>query len=267
MSATVAARSIRSIGDIVLRVPNALGNALDKVLALAELDMDHVTAECLVVAQGAVALRSFDIRPRPSLTSASFDWHFARRACDAVPAVGRRDPHAPPPVPVHHRCGTQGAACACALPRALLLIDALAPACSQTDAKISLLYLVGEHGDKIDNAPYILEPLIDGLKDERSPAVRLALLTATAKLFLKRPPEVQSMLGRLLNKELSGEVPYQTEPHDRALLYYRLLSHGVDAVRLDDMGAGVDWRGERVRTGSRRKDGGGGDRARTGRTA
>lgn len=52
MSATVAARSIRSIGDIVLRVPNALGNALDKVLALAELDMDHVTAECLVVAQG-----------------------------------------------------------------------------------------------------------------------------------------------------------------------------------------------------------------------
>jgi hypothetical protein len=60
MSATVAARSIRSIGDIVARVPNALGNALDRVLALAELDMDHVTSECLVVVQGACA-------PRPRL--------------------------------------------------------------------------------------------------------------------------------------------------------------------------------------------------------
>ena len=91
--------------------------------------------------------------------------------------------------------------------------------------------MLGEHGDKIENAPYIIEPMIDGLKEEQSPAVRLALLTATTKLFFKRPPEVQSMLGRLLNKELSGEAAYQTEPHDRALLYYRLLAQGIDAVR------------------------------------
>jgi AP-4 complex subunit beta-1 len=94
-----------------------------------------------------------------------------------------------------------------------------------------LLYLLGEHGDKIDNAPYLLEPLIDSVKSEQSGPVRLALLTATAKLFFRRPPEVQAMLGRLLARELSGEAPYQTEPHDRAMLYYRLLVEGVDTAR------------------------------------
>ena len=101
----------------------------------------------------------------------------------------------------------------------------------QTDAKVALLNLIGDHGDKIEAAPYLVEAMIDTLKDERSPAVRLALLSACAKLFFKRPPETQAMLGRLLNKELSGDVPYQTEPHDRALLYYRLLSRGIEAVR------------------------------------
>lgn len=60
------------------------------------------------------------------------------------------------------------------------------------------------------------------------------------------------MLGRLLNKELSGEVAYQTEPHDRALLYYRLLIHGVDAVRCvaQDVGWGAG-RGVRRRAWGR----------------
>jgi len=39
------------------------------------------------------------------------------------------------------------------------------------------------------------------------------------------------MLGRLLHMELAGDLTFQTEPHDRALLYYRLLQQGVDAVR------------------------------------
>ena len=40
----------------------------------------------------------------------------------------------------------------------------------------------------IDDAPYLLEPLIDGIKDEPSMPVRCELLTATVKLFFKRPP-------------------------------------------------------------------------------
>jgi len=32
------------------------------------------------------------------------------------------------------------------------------------DAKVSLLFILGEYGDMIDDAPYIIEPLINKLK-------------------------------------------------------------------------------------------------------
>lgn len=50
----------------------------------------------------------------------------------------------------------------------------------------------------------------------------MQLLTSTVKLFFKRPPEVQKMLGRLLDSVISNEM--HQDVHDRALLYYRLLS-------------------------------------------
>lgn len=64
------------------------------------------------------------------------------------------------------------------------------------------------HGDQISNAPYVLETHIDGLKTETSPMVKLELLTATVRLFLLRPAEMQDMLGRLLHYCI-GMVPSQ----------------------------------------------------------
>lgn len=51
------------------------------------------------------------------------------------------------------------------------------------------------------------------------------LLTSTVKLFFKRPPEVQKMLGRLLKTLLADGV--DTSVRDRALLYFRLLRTSV----------------------------------------
>lgn len=44
----------------------------------------------------------------------------------------------------------------------------------------------------------MLEPLVDKIESEQSAEVKLQLLTATMKLFFKKPPECQDMLGRLL---------------------------------------------------------------------
>jgi len=44
----------------------------------------------------------------------------------------------------------------------------------------------------------MLEPLVDKIASEQSAEVKLQLLTATMKLFFKKPPECQDMLGRLL---------------------------------------------------------------------
>lgn len=48
--------------------------------------------------------------------------------------------------------------------------------------------------------------------------MRLALLTAAAKLFFRRPPEAQRLLGACLAAALGDADP---DVRDRALLYYR----------------------------------------------
>jgi hypothetical protein len=72
-------------------------------------------------------------------------------------------------------------------------------------------------------APYLLQPLADGFSTE-PPAVRLALLTAAAKIFFKRPPEGQKLLGACL---AAGLGDTDQDVHDRALLYYRWVCGGA----------------------------------------
>lgn len=54
----------------------------------------------------------------------------------------------------------------------------------------AVIWMIGEYGQLIDDAPYLLEPLVDSVGDEESITVKCELLSATVKLFFKRPPEV-----------------------------------------------------------------------------
>ena len=92
--------------------------------------------------------------------------------------------------------------------------------------KASVLYLLGECGDIVPQAPYALEKLIDAYDELTDVGVKVALLTSTVQLFFHRPPEVQRMLGRLL-AQATDDVSSQ-DLHDRALFYYRLLKSGAD---------------------------------------
>jgi AP-4 complex subunit beta-1 len=92
--------------------------------------------------------------------------------------------------------------------------------------KASIIFLLSECGDVVQEAPYALEKLIDNYDTIKDVAVKHTLLNATMKLFFQRPPEVQRMLGRLLLKA-TDDVTSQ-DLHDRALLYYRLLKCGAD---------------------------------------
>ena len=70
----------------------------------------------------------------------------------------------------------------------------------------------------MQDSPYLLEPIVHSFSAEPSP-VRLAMLSAVAKLFFKRPPECQLLLGSVL---ASAAADPNQDVHDRALLYYRL---------------------------------------------
>mmetsp|Transcript_29624 Transcript_29624/g.48881 ORF Transcript_29624/g.48881 Transcript_29624/m.48881 type:complete len:838 (+) Transcript_29624:214-2727(+) len=100
------------------------------------------------------------------------------------------------------------------LPRSLKYIQ-------EATGKASIIYLLGECGDVVPEAPYALENLIDKYDELTDPAIKAALLSSTMKLFFQRPPETQKMLGRLLAKA-TDDVSSQ-DLHDRGLLYYRML--------------------------------------------
>lgn len=69
----------------------------------------------------------------------------------------------------------------------------------------------------LQDAPYLLEPAVQSYAAETAP-VRLALLSAVAKLFFKRPPECQLLLGSVMASAIADS---NQDVHDRALLYYR----------------------------------------------
>mmetsp|Transcript_91156 Transcript_91156/g.162290 ORF Transcript_91156/g.162290 Transcript_91156/m.162290 type:complete len:844 (+) Transcript_91156:250-2781(+) len=100
---------------------------------------------------------------------------------------------------------------------------------TEAEGKCAALWIIGEYGLLIEDAPYLLEPMIDGFLEEPSGPVRLEMLTAAVKLFYCRPPEVQSMLGRLFEKAISESN--HPDVRDRALLYYRLLQCSPEEAR------------------------------------
>ncbi|CAE7243695.1 BETAA-AD [Symbiodinium natans] len=99
---------------------------------------------------------------------------------------------------------------------------------TEPDGKSALLWILGEYGLLIEDAPYLLEPMIDSFTEE-SGAVQLEMLTAAVKLFFCRPPEVQKMLGCLMQKAIQECA--HPDVRDRALLYYRLLQVSPEEAR------------------------------------
>ena len=94
------------------------------------------------------------------------------------------------------------------------------------EGKASIIWLLGECCDLVQDAPYALEKLIDDYDNLKDVRVKQNLLNASMKTFFARPPETQRMLGRLLMK-VTDDVSSQ-DLHDRGLLYYRLLKSGAD---------------------------------------
>ncbi|KAE9587034.1 putative beta-adaptin appendage subdomain, AP complex subunit beta [Lupinus albus] len=91
-------------------------------------------------------------------------------------------------------------------------------------AKAALIWMLGEYSQDMQDAPYVLEGLVENWDEEHSAEVRLHLLTAVMKCFFKRPPETQKALGAAL---AAGVADFDQDVHGRALFYYRLLQYKV----------------------------------------
>eukprot|EP01027_Heterolobosea_sp_BB2_P027382 GEZU01042735.1.p1 GENE.GEZU01042735.1~~GEZU01042735.1.p1 ORF type:complete len:934 (-),score=381.24 GEZU01042735.1:29-2830(-) len=98
----------------------------------------------------------------------------------------------------------------------------------EPEAKASMIWIIGEYAERIENADELLEVFIDTFHDETA-QVQLQLLTATVKLFLKRPSDTQAIVQRVLS--LSTEESDNPDLRDRGYVYWRLLSTDPEATR------------------------------------
>lgn len=98
-----------------------------------------------------------------------------------------------------------------------------------------MVWIIGEYAQRIENANELIEYFLENFKVEPS-QVQLQLLTATVKLFLKKPAQAQELVQKVLQTTTTtGE---SADLRDRAYIYWRLLSTDPNAAK-------VGWAGER----------------------
>ena len=98
----------------------------------------------------------------------------------------------------------------------------------EPEAKASMVWIIGEYADRIDNAGELLESFLETFKDETA-QVQLQLLTATVKIFIKQPDTTQAMAESVLN--MATEDSDNPDLRDRGYVYWRLLSTDPEAAR------------------------------------
>ncbi|KAJ3328139.1 AP-1 complex subunit beta-1 [Blyttiomyces sp. JEL0837] len=98
----------------------------------------------------------------------------------------------------------------------------------EPEAKASMIWIIGQYSDRIENAADLLEQFLENFKEESS-EVQLSLLTAIVKLFIKRPTAGQDLIPKVL-KWATEEVD-NPDLRDRGFIYWRLLSTNPIAAK------------------------------------
>ena len=100
-------------------------------------------------------------------------------------------------------------------------------------AKASMIWIIGEYAELIDNADELLDTFLETFEEE-DPAVQLQLLSATVKCFLKNPDDTQDMVQRVL--DMATEESDNPDLRDRGFIYWRLLSTDPEAAKMVVLG-------------------------------
>lgn len=98
----------------------------------------------------------------------------------------------------------------------------------EPEARASMVWIIGEYAERIDNADELLESFLEGFHDENT-QVQLQLLTAIVKLFLKRPTDTQELVQQVLS--LATQDSDNPDLRDRGFIYWRLLSTDPAAAK------------------------------------
>lgn len=98
----------------------------------------------------------------------------------------------------------------------------------EPEAKASMIWILGEYAERIDNVDDLLEAFLATFHDEPV-IVQMQLLTGIVKLFLKKPNSTQEMVSRVL--KCCTEESSNHDLRDRGYIYWRLLSTNPEATK------------------------------------
>jgi vesicle coat complex subunit len=63
----------------------------------------------------------------------------------------------------------------------------------EPESKSAIIWIIGEYAEKIEEAEKLVDGLADGFLEDPD-RVKLSLLTATVKLYLKKPEEGEDII-------------------------------------------------------------------------
>ncbi len=96
-----------------------------------------------------------------------------------------------------------------------------------------MIWIIGQYADRIENSADLLNTFLEPFLEEPAD-IQHALLTATVKLFIKRPAEGKDLIPKVL-KWATEEID-NPDVRDRGFMYWRLLSTDPVAAKAIVMG-------------------------------
>lgn len=104
---------------------------------------------------------------------------------------------------------------------------------SDPDSKASIIWIIGEYAEKINEAENLIESFTESFLEDHD-KVKLALLTAAVKLYLKKPDEGEQIIQKVL--KLATEEADNPDLRDRAYIYWRMLSTSPEKTKFVVLG-------------------------------
>lgn len=111
------------------------------------------------------------------------------------------------------------------------IIAQLCEAAEQIDepeAKAALVWIIGEHADRIPSVVQMLNVIAESMDEETIP-VQLQILTACVKTYLLCGPEAQKVMDNVLT--FATQESENIDVRDRGFIYLRLISGGFDSAQ------------------------------------
>lgn len=96
------------------------------------------------------------------------------------------------------------------------------------NSKASLVWIIGEHANRISTAVQMLEVISESIAEE-TVSVQLQMLTACVKTYLLRGPEAQKLVDSVLI--YATQESESVDVRDRGFIYLRIISGGFDLAQ------------------------------------